>query len=1226
MHFDLSKNAGADERRGVILRRNTGLRALASGVSVLAVAGTVPALGVVALLATPAAAQEIQSGGGAGGNADPASGGGAGGAGGVAGGGGAGGHSVYGSAAIGGDGGAGALPGQPAQDGGKGDDDGRAFGGAGGQSGGTDLSAGGGGGGEAGHDDGNFADDGKDGGNGGSGSAHASTDVTLTGRTTGSNGISSVWAGAGGGGGAVVLTGSGSVATNDNLVIGGDGGTGHSGGGGGAGIVTVDGGDIWVIGGWVAGGAGGGGSYGGGQGGAGVFLHDGGLLDNTGTVAGGPGGGGGSRGGQGGVGALINDGTVINAARIIGGAGGDAYDGGVGGHGLMTYGGTITNQAGATITGGAGGASTMSTYVGGNAGAGVVFVDEANGGSLENFGAISGGAGGANTDTGTPGAGGVGVIVQDDNVTLVNSGTISGGLSGHAAAGQVRANALEIDGAGNTLEMHAGYGFEGNVVSSGAGNTLALGGAADSSFDVGTIGGSGQYQGFDAFEKTGTSTWVLTGTTTEKTPWTLNEGALIVGDGSHPGAGIAGTVTVENGATLGGAGTVGSTTIADGGILAPGNSIGTLTVDGDLALSSGSMLDYELGHPGSSAGAPGTSDRIDVAGDLTLDGTLDLADAGGAGFGYYRLMTYGGTLADNTLDIGATPSLADSAAYEIQPGGGNVDLLVAPRGSDTLQHWQGGDGTWGASNRNWLNIGKDAPPSGLPVTWAGNNAVFKNEPGGFNGGTILVVGTQNFKSLQFVDEGYRLEGSWTLRTVAGGSEIRVLADRAVIATDITGNGAIRKTEAGTLLLEGPNSYAGGTELLAGAVEVAEDASLGAASGGLTFNGGTLRVMETSFSETDRTIVWGGHGGGFDIADADNTFTVGQDLADGGDLHKKGAGTLVLQGTNSYGNTAVAAGALIGDADAISGSILNAGTITFNQAGNARFAGDIAGLNGTDGRMVKDGTGTLTLAGTSALDWTIRSGGLTTAAERFAGDAAIGANATFTLDQQADAQFAGTLSGAGAFDKTGAGTLLYTGDGSAFTGTTTVAGGLLNVGTRDDAAVLGGTIAMQAGARLGGFGTVGDTTLASGATVAPGNSIGTLTIDGDIAFDAGSTYEVETAPAGTDSDMIHATGTATLNGAGVAHSVLDGSAYDPFATYTILTADGGIDGTFGDITSSYAFLTPELFYGANSVDLELTRNDTDFAARARTFNQKAAARGIESLGQGNALYNAVAVLP
>ncbi|NKB79644.1 hypothetical protein HED49_16875 [Ochrobactrum daejeonense] len=418
---------------------------------------------------------------------------------------------------------------------------------------------------------------------------------------------------------------------------------------------------------------------------------------------------------------------------------------------------------------------------------------------------------------------------------------------------------------------------------------------------------------------------------------------------------LGGIVNVEADGTLGGTGTVGTTesttTIADGGHIAPGNSVGTLTVAGNLALSSGSILDYELGSPGASAGAPGTSDRIDVAGDLTLDGTLNLAQSGNAGdgaagLGYYRVMTYGGTLTDNGLDIGTTPV---SGNYEIQAGAGNIDLFIAASGDDTLQHWQGGDGTWDAANEQWLNQG-----SPDPVAWAGNHAVFKNEPGGFNGGTISVAGTQSFKGLQFVDNGFRLEGPGMLDVdgsdrADGNAEIRVLANAtAHIATTIAGTGGISKTEGGTLVLSGNNTYQGGTRVFGGTLSVSSDANLGAASGALTLDGGTLQVTGATYRTTARDIVLDDNGGGFDIADPDNVFTVSRGITGSGSLTKTGAGLLRLASASTYGGgTTVSQGALVA---MVTGS-LGAGPVIVHGNGNGAEL-HFAGSANSDGLAIK----------------------------------------------------------------------------------------------------------------------------------------------------------------------------------------------------------------------------------------------------------------------------------
>ncbi|KCV31779.1 autotransporter-associated beta strand repeat-containing protein, partial [Bordetella bronchiseptica] len=172
-----------------------------------------------------------------------------------------------------------------------------------------------------------------------------------------------------------------------------------------------------------------------------------------------------------------------------------------------------------------------------------------------------------------------------------------------------------------------------------------------------------------------------------------------------------GQIYVGGGSTLSGSGTVSNTYIYDGGTLSPGqSSIGTLKVDGDLTLFGHAILDYQLGGPGTSSDpASGIGSRVDVTGNLTLNGALNLrssndsAQDGAPGLGYYRLMTYGGTLSGAGLSIGTTPAFSNPAHFEIQVGGGNVDLFIAALGHDTLQHWQGGDGAWNSANAQWLN-------------------------------------------------------------------------------------------------------------------------------------------------------------------------------------------------------------------------------------------------------------------------------------------------------------------------------------------------------------------------------------------------------------------------------------------------------------------------------------------------------------------------------------------
>lgn len=127
----------------------------------------------------------------------------------------------------------------------------------------------------------------------------------------------------------------------------------------------------------------------------------------------------------------------------------------------------------------------------------------------------------------------------------------------------------------------------------------------------------------------------------------------------------------------------------------------------------------------------------------------------------------------------------------------------------------------------------------------------------------------------------------------------------------------------------------------------------------------------------------------------------------------------------------------------------------------------------------------------------------------------------------------------------------------------------------------------------------------------------MNIAGNVSFAAGSTYEVEVNAAGA-SDLIDAGGTATID-TGAAVSVLpEAGTYAPQTQYTILSAAGGVTGTFGTVTSAFAFLDPSLSYDTNNVFLTLTRNNTDFASVGMTRNQKAVGGGLDTIASTDPL--------
>ncbi|MFN3673677.1 MAG: autotransporter outer membrane beta-barrel domain-containing protein [Bosea sp. (in: a-proteobacteria)] len=123
--------------------------------------------------------------------------------------------------------------------------------------------------------------------------------------------------------------------------------------------------------------------------------------------------------------------------------------------------------------------------------------------------------------------------------------------------------------------------------------------------------------------------------------------------------------------------------------------------------------------------------------------------------------------------------------------------------------------------------------------------------------------------------------------------------------------------------------------------------------------------------------------------------------------------------------------------------------------------------------------------------------------------------------------------------------------------------------------------------LGGVGTVGVTAVVGG-TLAPGNSIGTLKVNGNLSFDSASTYAVEVSP--TASDRVDVSGTAFLGEAKVATSFQPGSYVAK--QYTILTA-AGVTGSFGPKVDSNlpAGFKSTLRYDPRTVFLDLALDYT-----------------------------------
>jgi outer membrane autotransporter protein len=750
------------------------------------------------------------------------------------------------------------------------------------------------------------------------------------------------------------------------------------------------------------------------------------------------------------------------------------------------------------------------------------------------------GIGGSTFPDSNGGAGGTGTgaNVGSDGSAGVNGGGGGGGGGAGGGAGGAGFGAGGTGGLGGTSISPNG----------GDGNPGAAGG------NNGGGGGGGGFHGLDSSSPFNNSTTVNAGNGGSGGNGAQSTGVSGGGGGGAGGSGAitsssststnSGTIAAGNGGA-GGTGNLGffifgaSGNGGDGGVgvnftstgatfMNVASSPGTATVRGGDGGAGGADFGIGPGSPG--AGGVGV-----LGADLTVitNGSISGGLAGD-----------GATRADAIVFTGGTNIL------ELRSGFSFTGDVVANSAADTLRLGGTTDATF---DLNTVGAGQQFQNFGI-LAKSGSS-------------TWTLTGTSTFSGGITVSDG-TLQGSTDSLQGAITNNARVRFDQSALGTyagDMSGTGGLAKTGIGTLILSGANTYAGGTTIDQGTLQISGGSALSDTGAVTLANTAGAKLDLNGTSETIGSLAGGGTSGG-EVAFGGATLTTGGDNTDttfagaltgaGGILRKVGTGTQILTGANSYtGGTTVSGGTLRGSTDSLQGNIQNDATLVFDQAGSGTYTGQ--------------------------------------------------------------------LSGTGNLEKTGANQLQMTGDSSGFSGPTTIDGGELKL----NGSLAGSGIVVNSGGLLSGNGAAGSVTVSSGAIIAPGNSIGRLNIAGN--YTQRGTYEAEINPAGQSDLLSisgNATLNGNLSVVAAPGNYTPGSQYTILSASKVIGQFASItdDLPLIDVAVNYTPSSVLVELLNNSVQFADVASNTNQLAVANALDNVAGAPSLSSIVQQLTLQNAAGV--
>ncbi|MBW9117405.1 autotransporter domain-containing protein [Rhizobium cauense] len=725
-----------------------------------------------------------------------------------------------------------------------------------------------------------------------------------------------------------------------------------------------------------------------------------------------------------------------------------------------------------------------------------------------------------------------------------------------------------------------------------------------------------------------TNTGTLTatgGTTINSGSVSINAGGVLNSDVSLDGGALSvdgslnGQLELNNGnVTVNG--TLGSALVGTGTALTNNGATG------DVDVSAGATFNNNSGATAGAVTSSGTASNAGTVGSLTNTAGNFTNNAGGTITGMTTVS--GGTVTNNFVITEA--DVAAVAAFVNNSGAtaGAIRNSGTVTNAGTIASVQNDAGTFtnnaggvvaGTTNVSGGNVTNNASLNDVIVGAAGT---FTNASGAAagavtNAGTASNAGTISSLTNKTGNFTNNAGGTITGKTTVSGGTVTnnfviTEADVAAVAAFVNNSGASAGaiTNSGTVTNSGTiasvqnnagtfTNNAGGT--VTGTTTV---------SGGNVTNNASLNDVNVGAGGTFANTTGAIAGAVTNAGTASNAGTVGSLTNTAGNFTNNAGGTVTGKTTVSGGTVTnnfvitqadvAAVAAFVNNSGASAGAIRNSGTVT--------NAGTIASVQNDAGTFTNNAggtvTGTTTVSGGSVLNnATLADVNVGRAGSFINNSGAVAAAVTNSGSATNDGTIAALSNNDGTFFNTG-----------TINGQATISGGsLINDGT------ISGVANINRGGLLSGSGFLGGLLVNAGGIVGPGQGIGTITVNGDVALQAGSTYQVDIDPSGL-SDRLVATGAVAIQGGTLDIRAASGN-YRLGTIYTLLNA-GSITGTFGDVSSNFAFLEPALSYGAATIDMQLDRNSVQFAHVAVTTNGQATAAAVEELGSGNLVYDTV----